>query len=61
MRIHLGETVALKRKTVAVGEVAHYLRERGVPAESMNIGGTIELDGVSFTDDTGSPFLTDRG
>jgi len=46
---HLGETVALKRKTVAVGEVAHYLRERGVPAESMNIGGTIELDGVSFT------------
>jgi len=46
---HLGETVALKRKTVAVGEVAHYLRGRGVPAESMNIGGTIELDGVSFT------------
>lgn len=46
---HLGETVALKRKTVAVGEVAYYLRERGVPAESMNIGGTIELDGVSFT------------
>ncbi len=46
---HLGETVALKRKTVAVGEVAHYLSERGVPAESMNIGGTIELDGVSFT------------
>jgi len=46
---HLGEAVALKRKTVAVGEVAHYLRARGVPAESMNIGGTIELDGVSFT------------
>jgi L-ascorbate metabolism protein UlaG (beta-lactamase superfamily) len=46
---HLGEAVALKRKTVAVGEVAHYLRAKGVPAESMNIGGTLELDGVSFT------------
>jgi len=46
---HLGETVALKRKTVAVGEVAYYLRTKGVPAESMNIGGTLELEGVSFT------------
>ena len=46
---HLGEAVALKRKTVAVGEVAHYLRTKGVPAESVNFGGTLELDGVSFT------------
>jgi len=38
-----------KEKRLRFGEVAHYLRERGVPAESMNIGGTIELDGVSFT------------
>jgi L-ascorbate metabolism protein UlaG (beta-lactamase superfamily) len=46
---HLGEAVALKKKTVAVGEVAYYLTAKGVPAESMNIGGTLELDGVSFT------------
>mgnify|MGYP001258218069 CR=1 FL=1 len=46
---HLGEAVALKRKTVAVGEVVHYLRTKGVPAESVNFGGTLELDGVSFT------------
>lgn len=46
---HLGETVALKRKTVAISEIAHYLKHHGVPAESMNIGGTITVDGVSFT------------
>ena len=46
---HLGEAVSLKKKTVAVKEIAEALRERGVPAEGMNIGGTIELEGVSFT------------
>lgn len=46
---HLGETVALNRPTVAITEIARYLKSRGVPAESMNIGGTITVDGVSFT------------
>ncbi|MDD1676284.1 MAG: metal-dependent hydrolase [Methanomicrobiales archaeon] len=46
---HLGEAVSLKKKTVAVKEIADALRERGVPAEGMNIGGTIDVDGVSFT------------
>jgi L-ascorbate metabolism protein UlaG (beta-lactamase superfamily) len=46
---HLGETIALKKKTVAVKEIADALRERGVPAEGMNTGGTIEIDGVGFT------------
>jgi L-ascorbate metabolism protein UlaG (beta-lactamase superfamily) len=46
---HLGETVALNRKTVAITEIARYLRAKGVPVESMNIGGTIMVDGVSFT------------
>ncbi len=46
---HLGEAVALKRPTVAITEVARYLKSRGVPAESMNISGTITVSGVSFT------------
>jgi L-ascorbate metabolism protein UlaG (beta-lactamase superfamily) len=46
---HLGETVALNKKTVAITETARYLRGKGLPAESMNIGGTIVVDGVSFT------------
>jgi L-ascorbate metabolism protein UlaG (beta-lactamase superfamily) len=46
---HLGETVALNRKTVAITEIARYLKAKGLPVESMNIGGTIRVDGVSFT------------
>lgn len=45
---HLGEAVALNRPTVAITEIAKYLKAKGVPAEGMNIGGTITLDGVSF-------------
>ena len=46
---HMGETVTLKRPTVAITEIARYLKGKGVPAEGMNIGGTIHLGGVSFT------------
>jgi len=46
---HLGETVALNKKTVAITEIAKYLKAKGVPAESMNLGGTQVVDGVSFT------------
>ena len=46
---HLGEVVALGKKTVAVTEIAKYLKANGVPAEGMNIGGTMVIDGVSFT------------
>jgi L-ascorbate metabolism protein UlaG (beta-lactamase superfamily) len=46
---HLGEAAILKKKTVAITEIAKYLKKSGVPAEGMNIGGTMELDGVSFT------------
>ncbi|MFA5331593.1 MAG: metal-dependent hydrolase [Methanoregula sp.] len=46
---HLGEAVALKKKTVAISEIAHYLMAHGVPAESMNIGGTMTVEGVRFT------------
>lgn len=46
---HMGETVALMKKTVAISEIAQYLQEKGVPAEGMNIGGTITLDGITIT------------
>jgi L-ascorbate metabolism protein UlaG (beta-lactamase superfamily) len=46
---HMGETVALGKKTVAITEIAKYLKTKGVPAESMNIGGTMMVEGVSFT------------
>jgi L-ascorbate metabolism protein UlaG (beta-lactamase superfamily) len=46
---HLGETVALAKKTIAISEIAKYLKSRGLPVEGMNIGGTIIIDGVSFT------------
>lgn len=46
---HMGNTVRLKKKTVAINEIAKYLAKKGVPAEGMNIGGTIEVDGVRFT------------
>jgi len=46
---HLGIAVDLSKKTVAINEVAKYLRSKGVPAEPMNIGGSITVDGVRFT------------
>jgi L-ascorbate metabolism protein UlaG (beta-lactamase superfamily) len=46
---HLGETVALAKKTIAITEIAKYLKSKGLPAEGMNIGGTVIVDGVSFT------------
>jgi L-ascorbate metabolism protein UlaG (beta-lactamase superfamily) len=46
---HIGETVALGKTTVAITELAKYLKAKGVPAESMGIGGTIQLNGVTFT------------
>lgn len=46
---HMGETVALNKKTVAITEIARYLRQKGLAAEGMNIGGTLTIDGVTFT------------
>jgi L-ascorbate metabolism protein UlaG (beta-lactamase superfamily) len=46
---HLGEAVALAKKTVAITEIAKYLKKKDIAAEGMNIGGTIIVDGVSFT------------
>ncbi|HTY14183.1 MAG TPA: metal-dependent hydrolase [Methanoregulaceae archaeon] len=46
---HVGETLHLAKKTVAINEIAKYLKKQGIPAEGMNIGGTIDVDGVRFT------------
>ncbi len=46
---HMGEVVTLKKKTVAINEIAKYLISKGLAVEGMNIGGTIIVDGVSFT------------
>jgi L-ascorbate metabolism protein UlaG (beta-lactamase superfamily) len=45
---HLGDTVRLKRPTVAINELAKYLVSKGVPAEGMNYGGSLEIQGVLF-------------
>jgi L-ascorbate metabolism protein UlaG (beta-lactamase superfamily) len=45
---HLGDTVRLKRPTVAINELAKYLVSKGVPAEGMNYGGSLEMQGVLF-------------
>lgn len=46
---HLGEAIRLAKKTIAITEIGKYLREKGLIVETMNIGGTIEVDGVEFT------------
>lgn len=46
---HMGEAVALHKKTVAITEIAKYLKKKGLDVEGMNIGGTITIGGVSFT------------
>jgi L-ascorbate metabolism protein UlaG (beta-lactamase superfamily) len=46
---HLGETVALAKKTIAITEIAKYLKSKGLAVEGMNIGGTAIIDGISFT------------
>lgn len=46
---HMGEAVALNKKTIAITEIAKYLQAKGLTTESMNIGGTMKVDGVQFT------------
>ena len=46
---HFGETLSFSAPVVAMNEIAHWLQGRGRAAEGMNIGGTIEVEGVRFT------------
>jgi L-ascorbate metabolism protein UlaG (beta-lactamase superfamily) len=46
---HAGEVLRLRCKTVAINETAKILARRGLDTVGMNIGGTISVDGVTFT------------
>lgn len=46
---HLGETIKLGKTTVCHNELSHYLRMKGVDTIPMNIGGSVETEGVRFT------------
>ena len=46
---HLGEVLRLGRKTIAITEIGKYLQAKGVTIETMNLGGTMTVDGVEFT------------
>ncbi|HTY51907.1 MAG TPA: metal-dependent hydrolase [Methanomicrobiales archaeon] len=46
---HLGEAVRLGRKIIAVSEIGKYLRTKGLEVETMNLGGTVTVEGVEFT------------
>jgi L-ascorbate metabolism protein UlaG (beta-lactamase superfamily) len=46
---HLGQAVEMAKPTIAINEVAKYLRAKGLTAEPMNLGGSITVSGVKFT------------
>lgn len=46
---HMGAVRKIGAKTVANNEIAKYLAKTGITVEPMNIGGTILVDGVTFT------------
>ncbi|GAB7017061.1 metal-dependent hydrolase [Methanogenium cariaci] len=47
---HFGDTLSFSSApVVAVNEIARWLQSKGMTAEGMNIGGTIEVEGVRFT------------
>lgn len=46
---HIGETLRLHTTTVAINETAKMLAKKGIEVEGMNIGGTIEVKGITFT------------
>ncbi len=46
---HLGIAASLQIPVVANNDLAKWLAQKGVAVEAMNIGGTIEVKGVTFT------------
>jgi L-ascorbate metabolism protein UlaG (beta-lactamase superfamily) len=50
---HLGDTIAIGARTgcriISIHEVANYIKSKGVFAEGMNTGGTMEVEGVTLT------------
>lgn len=46
---HFGETLSFSAPVVAINEIARWLQDEGKDAVGMNIGGTVEVEGVRFT------------
>jgi len=50
---HLGDTIEIGARTgcriISIHEVANYIKSKGVFAENMNKGGTINIEGITFT------------
>lgn len=46
---HFGEAERFGKTVVCPNEIAKHLAEKGTGAEPMNIGGTIEVEDISFT------------
>lgn len=45
---HLGITAELNKKTIAIHELARYLKSLGLETHGMNIGGAFETEGVKI-------------
>lgn len=64
---HLGDTVEIAQRTncrvIAVHEIANYLKSRRVMAEGMNVGGRMNINGMSvvMTDANHSSSISDSG
>lgn len=52
-RDHLGDTIEIGARTgcriISIHEVANYIKSKGVFAEGMNKGGTVEVEGIALT------------
>lgn len=52
-RDHLGDTIEIGARTgcriISIHEVANYIKSKGVFAEGMNKGGTVDMEGVTLT------------
>jgi L-ascorbate metabolism protein UlaG (beta-lactamase superfamily) len=52
-RDHLGDTIEIGKRTgcriISIHEVANYIKSKGVFAEGMNKGGTVNVEEITFT------------
>lgn len=46
---HMGNAASFPVPIISNNEIAHYLKRKGCKTEAMNIGGTIQVGGISFT------------
>ena len=52
-RDHLGDTIEIGKRTgcriISIHEVANYIKSKGIFAEGMNKGGTVNVEGITLT------------